>query len=116
MCGDEGVGGDVFSVRRSARDLCMELKWEDYREERGRENLRELRELCVRCVPHFHGVDVTGNNVLKMGRQSRAIDCRAGAWEADSLSDVKDDGRKAVFIEIYFLVVGDLTERADFVS
>jgi hypothetical protein len=49
-----------------------------------------------------------------MSRQSRAIDCGACAWEADSLCDVEDDGCEAILIEINFLVVGDLTDCADF--
>jgi hypothetical protein len=31
------------------------------------ESLRKFGELSIRCVPHFHGVDVAGNDVLQVG-------------------------------------------------
>jgi hypothetical protein len=46
--------------------------------------------------------------------QSRAIDRWACAWQADPLRDVEDDGCEAVFIEVDFLMVGDLTDCAEF--
>jgi len=78
--------------------------------------VRKFGELCVRCVPHLHCVVIASNDVLEMGRQSRAIDGGTRAWQADSLGDVEDDGCEAIFVEIHFLVVGDLTDRAGFES
>jgi hypothetical protein len=70
--------------------------------------------LRVGCVPHFHGVDITSNNVLQMGRQSRAIDGGTGTWEADPLRNIEDDGCEAVFVEIDFLMIRDLADCAKF--
>jgi len=72
--------------------------------------------LCVGCVPHFYGVVIAGDDVLEMGCQGCAIDCGTRAWQPDSLGDVEDDGCEAIFIEIDFLVVRDLSDCAEFES
>jgi hypothetical protein len=51
-----------------------------------------------------------------MGGESSAIDSDARARQANALGDVEDDGCEAVFVEVDFLVVGDLTDGTGYVS
>ena len=47
-----------------------------------------------------------------MSRHGSAICSGAAAGLAYTLGNVEDDGREAIFIEVDFLVVGDLTDCA----
>jgi hypothetical protein len=96
------------------RDLYMGIEMRGEKRAEREKYVREFRKLRVGCVPHFHGVDITSNNVLQMGRQSGAIDGGTCTWEADPLRDVEDDGCEAVFVEIDFLVIRDLADCANF--
>lgn len=68
--------------------------------------------MCVGCVPDFHGVGVRVDDVFEVGGEGCAIDGGTAACGADALGDVKDDAGEAVFVEVDFLVVGDLTDCA----
>lgn len=76
-------------------------------------NEREFGKLSIARTPHFHRVDVRIDDILQMGSQSRTICGGAAAWRANSLGDVEDDGREAVFVEIHFLMIGDLTDSTE---
>lgn len=47
-----------------------------------------------------------------MDCQGAAIALEAGPRGVDALRDVQDDGGEAVFVDVDFLVVGDLADRA----
>ena len=49
-----------------------------------------------------------------MGSQGAAVDLGAGAGPADALGDVEDDAREAIFVDVDFLIIGDLSEGAVF--
>jgi hypothetical protein len=51
-----------------------------------------------------------------MSGHGGAISGWSGAGQAYALCDVKDDACEAVFVEVDFLVVGDLTDGAEDVS
>lgn len=47
-----------------------------------------------------------------MRRQRAAVNLGAGAGGADALADLEDDACVAVFVDVDFLVVGDLAQLA----
>lgn len=44
-----------------------------------------------------------------MGGQSLAVDLGAAAGAADALGDVEDNASEAILVDVYFLVVRDLS-------
>jgi hypothetical protein len=46
--------------------------------------------------------------------EGSTVDGGAAACYADALSDIEDDAGEAVFVEVDFLVIGDLANGADF--
>lgn len=105
--GDEGVGGDRFAVPGS--QLLLVRGKVDLEE---REDALEMRELCLGRVPDLDGLGVLADQILEVDRQGAAVALEPLAVGFDPLGDVEDDGGEAVLVEVDFLVVGDLADRA----
>ena len=84
--------------------------------QKDRRDKRKLGELRVGSVPDFNGVDIGIDDVFKVCCESGAVDGWAASCDADALGDVEDDACEAVFVEVDFLVVGDLADCAGFIS
>ena len=70
----------------------------------------------VASTPHFDSIDIRINDVLKMSGHSRAISSGTASSRAYSLGNIEDDRCEAVFVEVYFLVVWDLSDSTAIVS
>lgn len=51
-----------------------------------------------------------------MGSHGSSISGGAASWQANTLSDVDDDGCEAIFVEVDLLMIGDLANGAVCVS
>jgi hypothetical protein len=79
----------------------------------GRRDLREVGELGLGGVPDLDGVDVLADQVFEVGCQGTAVALKGvlpGGFHA--LHNVEDDGGEAIFVDVDFLVVRDLANRA----
>jgi hypothetical protein len=63
-----------------------------------------------------NGVNIGIDNVFKVRCQGCAINSWPTAGLAHAFGDVEDDTGKSIFVEVDFLVVGDLTDGAGNVS
>lgn len=71
--------------------------------------IRQFRKLSISNRPYFHSVQIGINNILQMSRHSRSVGRWAGARSADSLGDIEYDTGEAIFVQIDFLMVGNLS-------
>lgn len=83
------------------------MRWEDYS--------RQFRELSLASRPHLHSVGFAINDLFQVEGHGGTIDSCVGAGGTDTLGDVEDDGREAIFVDEDFLVVRDLTDFANMV-
>ncbi len=71
-----------------------------------------MAELGLGGVPDLDAVGVVTDEVLEVDGQGAAVALESVARGVDALGDVEDDGGEAVLVEVDFLVVGDLADRA----
>lgn len=80
-----------------------------------RQNARDVRqvgELGASRAPDFEQVRVGVDNVLEVDGQRGAVGGVGAASGADALGDVEDDACEAFFVEVDFLIIGDLADGA----
>ena len=106
---DERVGGCSFSVVLR-RGLLVDACERGGRGKKG--GVREVGELGLGCIPDLDGVGVVADEVFQVDCQGAAVALEAGAGGVDALRDVEDDRGEAVFVDVNFLVVGDLADGA----
>lgn len=75
-------------------------------------DVRQVGELCRGCAPDFEQVRVGIDDVLEVDGQRSAIGGVSAASGADALGDVEDDACEALFVQVDFLIVWHLTDRA----
>lgn len=85
---------------------------------RGEENIREVADLSLGCIPHLNrlGRVLDADELLEVGGQGFGVPLEGVVGRGrggDALGDVDYDGGEAVFVDVDFLVVGDLAELGD---
>lgn len=78
----------------------------------GARDVRQVGELRACRAPDFEEVRVRIDNVLEVDGQRCAVGGVGAASRADALGDVEDDACEAFFVEVDFLVIGDLADGA----
>lgn len=79
------------------------------KEQKNVRGIRQFRKLGIGNRPYFHSIQVGINNILQMSRHSRSIGRGARARSTDSLGDIEYDTGETIFIQIDFLMVGNLS-------
>ena len=78
----------------------------------GCRGLRKLGEYGVTGAPYFDGIDIGVDDIFQVGCHGRPVYRSVASSFADPFGDIEDYACEAIFVEIYFLMVGNLSYGA----
>lgn len=70
---------------------------------------RQFRKLGIGNTPYFHRIQIRINDIFQMSSHSRTIGRWARTGCTYSLGDIEDDTCEPIFIQVDFLMVGNLS-------